>query len=251
MSSRRLARDAELLQARGQCRASEGEARRDALRPPDHPIGFSEDPEDAFAFDLFEGADQGWRSFGKSAPRQLVRCQTKGWPGRQDDGPFDDVLEFPYIPRPIIVREGVQRLGGDHVDMLVQVPRVVAHEVVYQQGNILRQLAQSMCQLKASDRKFCERVTNGWARNAPSQPSTSLPAEGLGCSIWRHTRPPSHRSNRVGRRSRRPCTRPTHVSVRPTIRPSRKPWPRSRRLMPMGGFDITGMAYSNLKTAIG
>jgi hypothetical protein len=95
-----------------------------------------------FAFDLFEGADQRRRSLGRSAARQLVQCQTKGWPGRQDDGPFDDILEFPHIPRPMIVHKGVQCLGGDHVDMLVQVPRVVAHEAAYQDGNILRPLTQ-------------------------------------------------------------------------------------------------------------
>jgi hypothetical protein len=119
MPSLGLARNAELLQAVEQCRASEAEACRGALRPPDHPVGFSEDPEDVFAFDLFEGADRDRRSFGWSALRQLFQCQTKRWTGRQDDGPFDDVLEFPYIPRPLLVREGVQRLGGDHLDRLV------------------------------------------------------------------------------------------------------------------------------------
>src|SRR5882724_13699080 len=103
MPSMRLARDAELLHAVEQCRTSEAEACRGALRAPDHPIGLSDDPEDVFAFDLFEGADPHRRSFRRSAPRQLVQCQTKGWPGRQDDGPFDDVLESAHIPRPIIV----------------------------------------------------------------------------------------------------------------------------------------------------
>jgi hypothetical protein len=142
MPSLRLAREAELLHAVEQGRASEAEARRGALRAPDYPMGFSDDPEDVFAFDLFEGADPGRRAFSRSAPRQLVQCQTKGWPGRQDDGPGDDVLQLPHIARPIIVHEGVQRLGGEHVERLVQVPGVVAHEVMYQQGNIFQPVAQ-------------------------------------------------------------------------------------------------------------
>ena len=82
MPSLRLARNAELLHAIEQCRASEAEARRSTLRPPDYPIGLSEDPEDVFAFDLFESADLGQRSFGRSAPRQLIQGQTKDRPGR-------------------------------------------------------------------------------------------------------------------------------------------------------------------------
>ena len=82
MPSLRLARNAELLHAIEQGRASEPEVYRGTLRPPDYPIGFSDDPEDVFAFDLFEGADPGQRSFGRSAPRQPVQCQTKDRPGR-------------------------------------------------------------------------------------------------------------------------------------------------------------------------
>src|SRR5512132_4044304 len=110
MPSRRLAGDAKLLQAIQQRRASEAEALRGAMRAPDHPLGVLQDPEDVLALDFFEGPDSGGRSWGRPAPRQLVRSQTQGGPWRQDDGPFDDVLEFPHIARPGITGEGLQRL---------------------------------------------------------------------------------------------------------------------------------------------
>jgi hypothetical protein len=55
MRSRRLPRDAELLQAIQQCRASEAEARRSAMGPADHPFGVLQNPEDVLAFNLLEG----------------------------------------------------------------------------------------------------------------------------------------------------------------------------------------------------
>ena len=120
MPSRRLAGDAKLLQAIQQRRASEAEAHRGAMWAPDQPAGVLQDPENVLALDFFEGLDSGGRSWGRPAPRQRVQCQTQGWSGRQDDGPFDDVLEFPHIARPGIVGEGLHRLGGDRVDALVQ-----------------------------------------------------------------------------------------------------------------------------------
>ena len=41
------------------------------------------------------------------------------------------------LPRPAIVSQGLQRLGGDDVDALVQLPCIAAHEVTHQQGNLL------------------------------------------------------------------------------------------------------------------
>ena len=42
----------------------------------------------------------------------------------------------------MIAGEGLHHLGGDCIDALVQVSRVVAHEVAHQEGDILRPLAQ-------------------------------------------------------------------------------------------------------------
>src|SRR6266545_8335396 len=126
MLSRRLPRDAELLQATQQRRASEAEARRGAMWPADHPLGVLQDPEDVLAFDLFEGPGAGRRSWGRPALRQLVQCQTQDRTWGQDDGPLDDILEFPHVARPVIVREGRHCFGGDGVDAPTQLPRVVA-----------------------------------------------------------------------------------------------------------------------------
>jgi hypothetical protein len=59
MRARRLPRDAELLQAIQQRRASEAEARRSAMGPADHLFGVLQDLEDVLAFNLFEGSDSG------------------------------------------------------------------------------------------------------------------------------------------------------------------------------------------------
>jgi hypothetical protein len=60
--------------------------------------------------------------------QQLVQCQTKGRPGSHDDVPFDDILELPHIAWPTIAGEGLQRLGGDGIDALLQPSRIVAHD---------------------------------------------------------------------------------------------------------------------------
>ena len=62
MASRRLPRDAELLHAIQQRRASEAEARRGAMPPSDDPLGVLQNSEDVLAFDLFEGPRAGRRS---------------------------------------------------------------------------------------------------------------------------------------------------------------------------------------------
>src|SRR5882724_446772 len=52
------------------------------------------------------------------------------------------MLELADIARPGRVREGLHGLGGDRLEALAQLPRVVTHEVAHQERNIFRPLAQ-------------------------------------------------------------------------------------------------------------
>jgi hypothetical protein len=94
-----------------------------------------------FAFDLFEGQDPVWHFGGRQTPLPFGRRQPQDGVGRQNDGPFDDVLQLPHIARLGIVDESFHHLGGDRVDAFVQRPRVGVHEVAHQQRDILRPVA--------------------------------------------------------------------------------------------------------------
>jgi hypothetical protein len=95
LPSLRPAGDAELRHFGVQGTAFDSEARGGAFRPGDHPLRFLEGLQDMRAFGRLEGADP--RRGTGNGPLELDQQRMKDGAGRQDDGAFDDVLEFTDI----------------------------------------------------------------------------------------------------------------------------------------------------------
>src|SRR5579863_1057600 len=63
-------------------------------------------------------------------------------PRGQDHGPFDNVLQLPYVPRPIVMPQDFHDLWRNLRDVAVHLARELADEVLYQKRNIFGTLSE-------------------------------------------------------------------------------------------------------------
>src|ERR1051326_2855583 len=73
---------------------------------------------------------------------------------RKNDGPFNEVFEFPNVAWPSIVHERPHRLRRNPLDLFAYLARVLLGEVSSKYRNILRVIAQG----RSRDRKYLEAV---------------------------------------------------------------------------------------------
>ena len=96
--------------------------------------GFTEDAEDVFAFDLFEGgAALGLRRGIADFADGSAEVGTDG----EDDGAFDKVFEFADVAGPVPVDQSAQGFRGDLIDGAAHFLGVFAGEVAGEDGDVV------------------------------------------------------------------------------------------------------------------
>src|SRR5688572_2649468 len=78
-----------------------------ALLAMDHPIGLVQSPEDVMALDIFKRINRLLECTMRLKHGIIdIRDRTAG----ENHSPLDDVLQFPHVSRPVVVREALHRL---------------------------------------------------------------------------------------------------------------------------------------------
>ena len=73
----------------------------------DHPTGLVQSPDDVMTLDVFKRINRLLDSTMRLKHRIIdIRDRTAG----ENHRPLDDVLQFPHVSRPVVVREALHRL---------------------------------------------------------------------------------------------------------------------------------------------
>src|SRR5215469_5220410 len=67
---------------------------------------------------------------------------TQNRPCRQNDGPFNEILQFPDVSRPRVSSEGLHNFAGNCFDMLLHALGISSHKMLDQQRDVLNSIAQ-------------------------------------------------------------------------------------------------------------
>ncbi len=107
-----LARNAEPTHLVNQRCAWNSQTRGSSIVSTQHPLRFAEHRNDVFALHIFQDGCSGrFRPQGSILPGggsrhlQLRKRSQQFFPGRENDGTLDEVLQFPNIPRPIVLHK--------------------------------------------------------------------------------------------------------------------------------------------------
>src|SRR5215470_12836626 len=118
------------------------QTRGGAIRASEHSARFTQDLNDVRAVAIVRGwrgrrlsSADGGRPYFRQRNLQRAAC-------RKDDGSFDQVFEFPHIPRPMPLLKLVHGFGWNAVDRLLHLPGKLLREIANQQWNVIPPLSK-------------------------------------------------------------------------------------------------------------
>src|SRR5438132_886323 len=113
-----------------------------APRATEGPVRLPEDAQNVHPLHSLEGRGSVLVIGPRPTPPELGERNLERSPLREDHRPLDEVGELSHVPRPRIPAEGLERLGGDHLDVPIHRAGEALHEETDQRGNVLGSLAQ-------------------------------------------------------------------------------------------------------------
>src|SRR5207302_1579674 len=119
-----------------------------ASRAGHNPVGPLQGFEDPQAFRLLQNVAKSGIVFGIRSGGLLLRktsrlqfqignIEVKHRPCRNNDSSFDHILEFAYVPGPLVSAQRVHRRGWNRVNHLVHAPAELLRKVADEQRNIV------------------------------------------------------------------------------------------------------------------
>ena len=129
-----------------------------AARPVDDPVRLPQDREDVVPLDVFQGGGRLVGGFGSGLAEDVGIDLERG-AGREDDGALEDVLQLADVARPRVRHQPAQGGRVDPVKPPGDPRRELVEEVLRQERDILRPLAER----RELDREDAEPVVQVFA----------------------------------------------------------------------------------------
>ena len=132
--------DAQFFDLGVQSGSFQTEALRRAIGAADHSLALPQDAKNVFAFrSLKICIGRSGRFFDGF---EFCEWGAQHRPGRENDGPFDKILEFAHVARPVPFDESIHRLARNRFDMPAHALRMAGEKIADEKRNVLATLAK-------------------------------------------------------------------------------------------------------------
>src|ERR1700722_5193535 len=134
--------DSQLLDPVHQRCPFHAESRGSAISTPDDPLACLECTNDMIALHQRQAMQHHRGLLARRQRLQFPNWGPKHAARRENDGPLDEVLQFPHVAWPGIPDQCLQRLHRNVVDVFVHAHGVVSREMAHKPWNVVRALPE-------------------------------------------------------------------------------------------------------------